>query len=46
VALWETQEAMAASEADATTAREEAAGIVSEQIVDVARYRVAIFDVT
>ena len=44
VTLWETADAMAASEADADTAREQSAEIADSTVGGVERYAVAIID--
>ena len=44
VTLWETEDAMAASEADADTVREQSADIADSTVGGVERYSVAIID--
>jgi heme-degrading monooxygenase HmoA len=44
VTLWDSKEAMDASEADADSLREEAADLGNEEVRGVERYRVAIFE--
>lgn len=44
VTLWDSAEAMAASEADANTIRDQAADIASEEVRGVERYAVAFME--
>lgn len=44
VTLWESEEAMKASDTDATSAREEAADIERSRVIDVSRYQVTILE--
>lgn len=46
VTLWETEQDMRASEADADTAREQAAEIEGSRVIDVERYQVTLFEMT
>jgi heme-degrading monooxygenase HmoA len=46
VTLWDSADAMAASEADASRVREESAEVADEQITGVERFAVAVFEVT
>lgn len=44
VTLWETEQDMKASEADADTAREQAAEIERSRVLDVERYQVTLLE--